>query len=119
MRWSLVVVAAWALSGCREGGRSSSVRLVADLDTRLDGVHLAKVGQAGDDLYFTAHDADGDAIWRTDGTVAGTALFERFDDGIILDGASGFASMEGSLVFVGPSQSGDDAVYAYTGATFL
>ena len=60
-------------------GASTGTRLMRDIvpDKTADGFEKAMA--VGDTIFFIAADGDADSeeLWRTDGTAAGTAFFER------------------------------------------
>jgi ELWxxDGT repeat protein len=68
----------------RSDGTEAGTTMVADVfagDTNgLSDVNRTPMANVGGTLYFVANDgASGNALWKTDGTVAGTALVRTFN----------------------------------------
>lgn len=66
-------------------------------------------------LYFVSNDGGGPALWRTDGTQAGTAELRSFDDVTL---GSGGLVHDGALYFAASGDAAGNELWRYNGSQF-
>ncbi|MEG3960099.1 ELWxxDGT repeat protein, partial [Microcoleus sp. herbarium2] len=67
-------------------------------------------------LYFTADDGtNGDELWKSDGTAAGTVLFKDIDPGTNRSGPKGFININNTLYFTADDGTNGDELWKSDG----
>lgn len=77
-------------------GTSVGTTLFKDILPGKDGSYIRNFMEFHDLLYFTAYDGTSQAVWRTDGTVEGTEVFQRT---AILSDVDIFPPLDSVLLF--------------------
>ena len=95
---------------------ASDIELLKDINDKEINAYPRYITQVGNDLYFSLNDGNnGDELWKSDGTVAGTVLVKDINPGSGSAYPNNLTNVNGTLFFVANNGSSGSELWKSDG----